>query len=290
MHNRNKQQIDVMHAFEEKCRRLYETRLFEYTTETDEQLSRYEEQLLTSGSQLASERARFESRVRRLRLACSRWKTDYQAELHDKYQNLVASMEVKYMSEVERLLETLAEANSKLAKVQSSLFAREKELLEAKRKVEEGGGGGGASASAAAPMSARLESLLKLWQGLGTPSEERVQILAALLDSAQATPELTRRYEAVQSKLTARLPIMQMLTRKQYLEYKLTFSANSQNPDASAQRPTFIAELDELRAQSEAAIRAYERQYGEKFVRTAAAAAPTRGSDSAPSGGAENSF
>ena len=38
-----------------------------------------------------------------------------------------------------------------------------------------------------------MTSVLKLWQGLGTPAEERVQILAALLDSAQPTAELTRR-------------------------------------------------------------------------------------------------
>ena len=35
-----------MRAFEEKCRRLYETRLTDYIERTDQQLSEYESQLL----------------------------------------------------------------------------------------------------------------------------------------------------------------------------------------------------------------------------------------------------
>lgn len=57
-----------MLAFEEKCRRLYDTRLLDYIAKTDEQLDGYEDQLLEAGSQLASERLRYESRVRRLKV------------------------------------------------------------------------------------------------------------------------------------------------------------------------------------------------------------------------------
>jgi hypothetical protein len=49
---RNRQQIDIMHAFEEKCRRLYDTRLQEYISKTDELLDGYEDQLLEAGSQV----------------------------------------------------------------------------------------------------------------------------------------------------------------------------------------------------------------------------------------------
>ena len=41
-----------MHAFEEKCRRLYDTRLQEYISKTDELLDGYEDQLLEAGSQV----------------------------------------------------------------------------------------------------------------------------------------------------------------------------------------------------------------------------------------------
>jgi hypothetical protein len=44
---RNKQQIEVLHSFEEKCRRLYDTRLLDYIAKTDEQLDEYEEQVIS---------------------------------------------------------------------------------------------------------------------------------------------------------------------------------------------------------------------------------------------------
>jgi hypothetical protein len=51
---------------------------------------------------------------------------------------------------------------------------------------------------------------MKLWKGLGTSNEEKIQVLVSLLDAADPSPELTRKFEAVQSKLGARLPIIQV--------------------------------------------------------------------------------
>jgi malate synthase len=84
-------------SFEEKCRRLYDTRLSEYVEKADQQLSKYEEQLLEAGSLLATERSRFHSRHRRLKLACARWKLDYQKDVHSRYQNMSAALEGRYM-------------------------------------------------------------------------------------------------------------------------------------------------------------------------------------------------
>ena len=86
-----------MRSFEEKCRRLYDTRLSEYVERTDQQLSEYEEQLLQVGGNLAVERARYESRLRRLKLACARWKADYQKEIQKRYNDMVSVLESRYM-------------------------------------------------------------------------------------------------------------------------------------------------------------------------------------------------
>jgi hypothetical protein len=61
-----------------------------------------------------------------------------------------------------------------------------------------------------AQLAAMRESLLKLWQGLGTSPEEKIQVLVALLDCADPSSELTRKFESIQGKLSARLPIMQV--------------------------------------------------------------------------------
>ena len=44
-----------------------------------------------------ADRLQFESRMRRLKLSCSRWKMAYQREMHGKYQDLSAAMEERYM-------------------------------------------------------------------------------------------------------------------------------------------------------------------------------------------------
>src|SRR5690554_6206448 len=61
---RNKQQITALTMYEEKCRRLYDTRLKEYVEKTDEQISKYEEKLVQAGVSFASERNRYESKLR----------------------------------------------------------------------------------------------------------------------------------------------------------------------------------------------------------------------------------
>ena len=43
---RNRQQVEALRAFEEKCRRLYDTRLHEYAEKTAQQLAKYEQELL----------------------------------------------------------------------------------------------------------------------------------------------------------------------------------------------------------------------------------------------------
>ena len=48
------------------------------------------------------------------------------------------------------------------------------------------------------------------WNELKTPLSDRLDCLSALLDSAQANPEMMSRYEAMVEKLSARQPIAQV--------------------------------------------------------------------------------
>lgn len=94
---RNKKQLESVRLFEEKCRRLYETRLESYAEKTRAQVAGYEEQLLEVGTALAAEKAQFESRLRRLKLASSRWKMAFQKDLHEKYRALSDSLEDRFL-------------------------------------------------------------------------------------------------------------------------------------------------------------------------------------------------
>jgi hypothetical protein len=50
-----------------------------------------------AGSELAAEKAQFESRLRRIKLACSRWKVAYQKDVHERYQQMASALEDRYM-------------------------------------------------------------------------------------------------------------------------------------------------------------------------------------------------
>jgi hypothetical protein len=50
-----------------------------------------------AGSELAAEKAQFESRLRRIKLACSRWKVAYQRDVHERYQQMASVLEERYM-------------------------------------------------------------------------------------------------------------------------------------------------------------------------------------------------
>ncbi len=101
-------------------------RLTEYAEKTGQQIAQYEEQLLEvriirqyahrsglrltfaflstphltckqAGTELAAEKAQFESRLRRIKLACSRWKVSYQKDVHERYQTMTNVLEERYM-------------------------------------------------------------------------------------------------------------------------------------------------------------------------------------------------
>lgn len=280
---RNKQQVSTMRAFEEKCRRLYETRLTDYIERTDQQLSEYEGQLLQVGGNMALERARFESRLRRLKLSCGRWKADYQKEIMNRYNEMVSVLETRYMGEIESLLSELADAREALTESENAVQKCEHELFEERRAndmLERKNVEGDRDRKAGrASLTTQRDNLIKIWQGLGTPTEERVQVLMTLLDCADYTPELAKKYEAVQKRFSARLPIMQLVMRRQKIEYKLKMIqkiANSEQlqgneemtrSEAMAAKPVLLTELNELRNSIEVMTRDYEMQYGEKFER-----------------------
>jgi hypothetical protein len=115
---RNKKQLESIRLFEEKCRKLYETRLVDYAERTSSQIASYEDKLLEVivqllptttanfhcvnqvGSVLAAEKNQFESRLRRIKLACTRWKIAYQGDVHYRYRDMTAVLEDRYAAYV----------------------------------------------------------------------------------------------------------------------------------------------------------------------------------------------
>ena len=92
-------------------------------------------------------------------------------------------------------------------------------------------------------------------------------------------------------KLSARQPIAQLASRKQFIEYKLKLAtrvgSDGSGPGSSgvspADRAALIAELTEVQANVEALVRQYERRFGEPYLRMTPAG-PDGGAPPTPGG------
>lgn len=204
---RNQQQIQTLKAFEDKCRRLYDVRLTEYAEKTNQQIAQYEEQLLEAGTVLASEKAQFESRLRRIKLACSRWKTSYQKEVHERYQDMTNVLEERYMTEVAERLQEINDVKSSLAEVQNALHKKEQDIIKIHKMYAPHGSGIDGNALTTATIRNELNTR---WNELKIPTNERIESLVAILDASQVNPAMVTKYEALIEKLTARQPIAQV--------------------------------------------------------------------------------
>lgn len=264
---RNKQHIETMRAFEDKCTRLYETRLREYVHKTDEMMNQYESQLLQTGTTLALERNKYESKQRRLKVACAKWKADYQRILHDKYRVMIDEIEQRYVREIEDLLQDTTVLKKAITPKQAEILETELSILSQENskstKTAQTKKTNGVKAST---LISDLESS---WTELNTPFSDRIEMLTSILDDAEVNPEMSAKYEQIMKKLSARLPIAQALSRKQYLEYKikLTSRADSGKGDGFPHQTELNAELRELQRYLSDALVKYENYYGESFHR-----------------------
>jgi hypothetical protein len=265
--HRNKKQLESIRMFEEKCRQLYETRLAEYAEKTSSQIAAYEEKLLEVGSVLAAEKNQFESRLRRIKLACSRWKIAYQAEIHNRYRDMSHTLEERYSTEISKLLTEIQDVKTVLMDTQRVVELREKEVLKTHEMYAVD------NAQATVPTRQLRADLLAKCEELKLPPAERVEYLSQLLDAAQPTPELLTLYDALATKLTARVPLAQLSHRKQFLEYKMKLASNH-HPGGNAgtggmsvaEKAEIIAELTEVKAQLEKLSRNYERMFHEPYA------------------------
>ena len=110
---RNNQTLDGMKKFQNKCQRLYEERLKDYVESTENQLRRYEVQLLEAGATAANEKNELRSQLRRIKIACQRWRVDYQRMIEKRYEETINSVEERYLEEIKALQTELVAVRQK---------------------------------------------------------------------------------------------------------------------------------------------------------------------------------
>lgn len=257
---RNRQQTTLMSAFENKCRRLYDTRLTEYIERTDQQMTEYTTQLLQVGGAIAQERSRVESHKRRLKMACFQWKVDFQADVQKRYQKMVDSLESKYMAEIERLLE------------------RQADLV----MQRSNGGDSDNENSTSISCPKMVAGLAKQFEEASVPAATQVQILMSLLEKASTNHQMGSNYDFVRQKMTSRITIQQKVERKNFLVYKLDLikkktSGSTKTGGGVAltmqqklENHDIVKELAEIQVQLDEMYKKYDSFYGEPYHLTTA--------------------
>merc|ERR1712224_637979 len=74
--------------------------------------------------------------------------------------------------------------------------------------------------------------LTTTWEQQQLPAEEKVRLLTMLLNEAAPTPSLMRNYDQVIAKMQARLPLVELNSKRSYLVFKLR-QANASHANAA---------------------------------------------------------
>ena len=88
-----------MFNYVQLCSTIFE----DYVANTEDQLRRYESQLLEAGARAATEKGSLRSQLRRIKIACQRWRVDYQRMIETRYEETVEAVEERYLSEIKSL-------------------------------------------------------------------------------------------------------------------------------------------------------------------------------------------
>ena len=175
---RNKQQVETLRSFENRCHRLYSGRMDDFALRTGEQLRAREEEVLELRRKAASHEERMRSRLRRTLLACHRWRSEYQTGVEREYLDVVAQLQARFEQQAGEYARQIDAAKADLAQALAAVA----ELESAKE----------AQPSETAKLN--TAALQQLWERQGLSQAEQVAKLVALLDAAEPSPELSARF------------------------------------------------------------------------------------------------
>ena len=287
----NIRHLETLKQFEAKMRRIYDERLTEHVERTEEQIRSYEEALLRKGAEVAEMKAMLERRVRRAKLATHAWRADYAKHVDGQYRAILQACEEKYLEEIERLCRELAEEREKSA---VTLFVHENQAREWQRQ----------RASEAKAYSDRKavierdeetkragneelrglkETLAKLWDGMDANAVDCVPFLVEVMKDCDYSPRILELFKGETSKMAARLPLVKMATRREYIKYRVQCihrhakdpgnqedfgtTTRTQKLRLSEQaRDVLLAELALIDSRLRAGMDEFELRHGERFL------------------------
>jgi len=227
--------------------------------------------------QLEQEKQALELKARKLKHASTMWRLDYQKETKFKYERMLVDMETRN----ERAGDE--EARSKLMENESiRSFApapTPTPKIEKVERMEMSQAPSSAARSVVADDSEQRQGqgmlvglrkrIQELWAVLESDPSDRLHFVMDAEAAAAYTPEMITTYQREISRLTDQLPLMETITRREFIKYRLNELKGvpaGRGSREDKQKTEFVRELKRLNEQLMKALPAYEKKHGTMFL------------------------
>ncbi len=245
-HKQQTSHSEAMSEFASKCRKTYDDRLIGITEKMEKQFNMYEKQLLNADKDLTEQTMQFENRLHAMKLACNEWKDEYANSMDAKHAEALTALEARYMKEIDKLLDQVAGLQK---------------IIKEEKRISPG--------SSRARMDGLLANFLKMRKALDLGPNEQLSLLMKLLQSADFSPRLLEVYSELESKLSDQLPIKRMVTRREFVKYRLqVIKRFGENPATTGGGNTeeLESEFDNLNSTIYKSLENYEGSHGVPFI------------------------
>merc|ERR1712028_124874 len=244
-------------------------------------------------------------KMRKLKHASTMWRLDYQKEAKFKYERMLMDMETRQerdSDQVEReklqateesfakemaLRSQVKAAEMSAASARSASAARspvrteiviqevasppvevsvvdpEAEFIKSQRAHELA-----EAAEGTRQLGVLRERIQELWAVLESDAPDKLAFVQDVEASAAFSAAMLDLYQKEVVKLTDQLPLMETVTRREFIKYRLNElkSGSSRGTREDKQKGEFLRELKRLNEQLTKALPAYEKKHGQMFL------------------------
>jgi hypothetical protein len=254
------EQIQTMRSYEVQLRQKYEREIADLKAQAAEQRNADSQTLERATAQWAAEKQELLGKVRKMKIALTKWRLDYQDVAQKKAATEVARLEQKFQADTDNL----QMENQQLREV----IAAHESGVPPKTRLTAGPGN----------RPGKLEylqgTLRKLWHALESNPQDVAEFVGRLEAVLPDSDSVVQCYEDECLLQADRLPLVQSVSRREYLRMRLERVDEEIDHDggqlvleSSLQSPMEIEkELQTLERDLKFALQEYERKHKHQFM------------------------
>jgi hypothetical protein len=278
---RDREREEARLRYDNELASKYEQMRSEILSETDQLRAEMESRDLSHREERERLEAEVESqalKMRKLKHASTMWRLDYQKETKFKYERMLMDMETRQERDSdgsERLkLQQAEDAIAREASLMAQLKAAQSkpaQVIVQQPAIDAGESQREADAEAAAEGARKLgllrERIQELWAVLESEAPDKLSFVMQVEAAAGYTAEMEDLYQREVVKLTDQLPLMETVTRREFIKYRLNeLKSGARGTREDKQKSEFVRELKRLNEQLFKALPAYEKKHGVMFL------------------------